>query len=204
MYKILIFLVISFILCGCTTDKNVTKLKKAAKINENSAYKIVNILQSVDVPNIDRIECSSYLDKTHCSLENYEYLFSIDLNINKDGTVYRISDYKNVLYNNGEIKASYKDFNILKSDFINLVENSKNITKQHLKSPISAIFKDWREWGQEMNKDYIYLTSSVDSQNSFGAYLNTSIEFTYSRIHGITEQYKLKEAKIGTIIINNE
>lgn len=203
MKKFLFFcLVLPFLLSGCTTDKNTLAIKKGAKIHENDAYNIAKIIDSVGFPNIDYVKCSTNGNYKHCTIENYDALFNISLEL-ENNKIKFISDYKGILYTDNSIKKNYNDANISKTDFINLVENSKNITKQNLKSPHSANFKNWEEWQQAITKDYVELSSFVDSQNSFGAYISTPIEFKYKRVHGISGKYQLSEAQIGTIKIKN-
>lgn len=202
--NIIFCLIACFLFTGCTSDQNVKKIMNAAKVNQKTAEKIVSILQSVGVQNINYVTCKAYPNRKTCTVKNYDLLFEdVFVSLSSDGTV-ELINAKNILYENNKILSNIYDNMTSKDDFLYLINDSKQKTLQALKAPASATFPDWKEWKFEISKDTVSFSAFVDSQNSFGATIRTPINFIYNRKKKDNNnfEYSFKSATIGNINIS--
>lgn len=187
------------------TDNNVKIIKKATKLNRQQSESVFEVLKSVGLNEVHNAKCREYEKTLSCSFDNYD-LFGGGILVQisaENGIVKNISKGLDEIYTNGKIVSNLFDHTITKDDFIYLVNNSEEKTKMTLKSPATAIFPKWQEWGASFSKDKVSMSAYVDSQNSFGATIRTPIEFVYNKIkkHDDTFKYTFNSAKIGDIII---
>ena len=190
-----VLLLACFSLSGCTSDPNIKKIQKETKLNTSKSEKIFKTLQDVGIDEISSFKCN----QVYCTAENSNLLSSYFSVYIDNGKVSKISDYQgHTFFENGSVKSNIFDYNMTVSSLIYLVETSEAKTKTILKSPASAVFPDWKQWGVKIEKDIVEIEGFVDSQNSFGAMLRTPLSFTYkSGLRG----FVFVRAKVGNIVI---
>lgn len=138
--------------CGITSAKSIThdELLDNAHIEGETGYRIA-ISDSVD---------------------------NIILYLSADNTVtmIRYADYD--LYNNDSVIATLDDYTVSKDELDKYQYLCQEKVKEVLKSPSTAKFPNYTEWGWKQEKNLFYAQGYVDSENSFGATVRSQFEFT--------------------------
>jgi hypothetical protein len=160
-----------------------TSGKYIAELNESQAKSIDKILVQCEVAPVLKITHDELLDNAHKKGETgyritTQYADNVILYLNKDKTVNLIKYADHNLYAKGNVKASLQNYIIDMDEVNKLMIQCEDTVKSILKSPSTAKFPNYTEWGFTQKKKEVYLVSGyVDAQNSFGAENRSNFSF---------------------------
>lgn len=206
---ILIFCVIILIVIlaidksGMSASPSTISGKYIEDLNDEQAKEIDDILSQCGISNISEITHDELLDNAHENGEtgyriSADYSDNIILYLNPDKTVRFIIYADNKLYSKGKVKANINDYIIDVDEVNDLMIKCEEVVKSVLKSPSTANFPDYTEWGFQQHGDGIYLVSGyVDAQNGFGAEIRSYFSFEIK--NGTIESFVFE----GQKMINN-
>lgn len=183
-------IIVFFIICAgigiimsLTMDK-VTKsdITKYIDVTDEQANKIESVLGNCGIDQISSIEHDELLDNAHTNGETGYRLKTgnidnIILYLLSDKSVNQIryADYD--LYVNGSSVATLQDYTVSKDEVNKYQSLCQEKVKEILKSPSTAKFPVYTEWGFKQEKNIFTVQGHVDAQNSFGAETRSKFQF---------------------------
>lgn len=156
---------------------------KDSGISELGISAAADALNKCEIESVKSVTHDELLDNAYLDGEKGYRVASGSLNniilyMNPDDSVHYIKYADNVLFEDGEVKASIKDFTFTSNEIAQLQTACQSTVKEILKSPSSAKFPNVNEWAFQKKDDEILIQSYVDSENSFGANLRSKFQFT--------------------------
>ena len=186
----LMVIIVFFVICAgigiimsLTMDK-VTKsdITKYIDVTDEQANKIESVLGNCGIDQISSIEHDELLDNAHTNGETGYRLKTgnidnIILYLLSDKSVNQIryADYD--LYVNGSSVATLQDYTVSKDEVNKYQSLCQEKVKEILKSPSTAKFPVYTEWGFKQEKNIFTVQGYVDAQNSFGAETRSKFQF---------------------------
>lgn len=188
----LTIIVVFFVICAgigiimsLTMDKVTTPksiIGKYIELTDEQSQSIDSILSDCGIERIDAAEHDPLLDNAHSEGETGYRLTSgnidnIILYLNADFNVYslRYADYD--LYSDGSKIATLDDYTV-SLDELNKYQNlCQEKVKEVLKSPSTAKFPNYTEWGWKQEMNLFTVQGYVDAQNGFGAEVRSTFQF---------------------------
>lgn len=183
-------IIVFFVICAgigiimsLTMDK-VTKsdITKYIDVTDEQANKIESVLGNCGIDQISSIEHDELLDNAHTNGETGYRLKTgnidnIILYLLSDKSVNQIryADYD--LYVNGSSVATLQDYTVSKDEVNKYQSLCQEKVKEILKSPSTAKFPVYTEWGFKQEKNIFTVQGYVDAQNSFGAETRSKFQF---------------------------
>lgn len=152
-------------------------------ISENEGKAIDDILISCGIESVENIEHDEVLDNAHFDGETgyrikvNDNLNNIILYLNADNTVYLLKYSGYELYSNQSVVSTIQDYTFTLDEITNWQILCENKIKDILKSPSSAKFPNYTEWGFRKEKNIITVQGYVDADNSFGANIRSRFQF---------------------------
>lgn len=186
----LIVIIVFFVICAgigiimsLTMDK-VTKsdVAKYIDVTDEQANKIESILKNCGIDQISSIEHDELLDNAHIdgetgyrlktgNIDNIILYLLSDKSVNQ----VRYADYD--LYVDGSNVATLQDYTVSKDELNKYQYLCQEKVKEILKSPSTAKFPVYTEWGFKQEKNIFTVQGYVDAQNSFGAETRSNFQF---------------------------
>lgn len=183
---ILVFFVVCAgigIIMSLTMDK-VTKsdITKYIDVTDEQGNKIELVLKNCGIDQISSIEHDELLDNAHTNgetgyrlktgnIDNIILYLSSDESVNQ----IRYADYD--LYVDGSNVATLQDYTVSKDEVNKYQSLCQEKVKETLKSPSTAKFPVYTEWGFKQEKNIFTVQGYVDAQNSFGAETRSKFQF---------------------------
>lgn len=155
---------------------------KYIDITNEEGKKIDEILKECGINDVDTFEHDELLDNAHSKGET-GYRISIDvadniiLYLNKDKSVHSIVYNDNKLYKKNKAVAKIQDYTFTIEEASKWQSLCQEKVKEILKSPSTAKFPNFTEWGFGKEKNKITIQGYVDSQNSFGTEIRSKFQF---------------------------
>ncbi len=186
----LLVIVVFFVICAgigiimsLTMDK-VTKsdITKYIDVTDEQGNKIELVLKNCGIDQINSIEHDELLDNAHTNgetgyrlktgnIDNIILYLSSDKSVNQ----IRYADYD--LYVDGSNVATLQDYTVSKDEVNKYQSLCQEKVKEILKSPSTAKFPAYTEWGFKQEKNIFTVQGYVDAQNSFGAETRSKFQF---------------------------
>jgi hypothetical protein len=186
----LLVIVVFFVICAgigiimsLTMDK-VTKsdITKYIDVTDEQGNKIELVLKNCGIDQISSIEHDELLDNAHTNgetgyrlktgnIDNIILYLSSDESVNQ----IRYADYD--LYVDGSNVATLQDYTVSKDEVNKYQSLCQEKVKEILKSPSTAKFPVYTEWGFKQEKNIFTVQGYVDAQNSFGAETRSKFQF---------------------------
>ena len=143
---------------------------------------IDNILKKCEINNIKKIEHDPMLDEGHNEGDTgYRItcgnIKNIILCLNSKKKVCRIGYAGYPLYKNKKVVSTLSDYTFTSDELNKYQTMCMNTVLDILKSPSTAKFANYLDWGFSKNKKRIIVQGYVDSQNSFGAVIRSDFQF---------------------------
>lgn len=185
---IIVFLLFCFGLSvGLSQGRKVTNPKqgisnKYIDVTDEEGELIDNILSKCGISEVSTFEHDELLDNAHFENET-GYRISIKdtasniilyLDVNKNVYSLKYAGYD--LYINDSVVATIDDYTVSIDEINKYQYYCQEAIKEILKSPSTAKFPIYTEWGWKQEKDILYVQGYVDAQNSFGAELRSNFE----------------------------
>lgn len=186
----LLVIVVFFVICAgigiimsLTMDK-VTKsnITKYIDVTDEQGNEIELVLKNCGIDQISSIEHDELLDNAHTNGETGYRLKTgnidnIILYLLSDKSVNQIryADYD--LYVDGSNVATLQDYTVSKDEVSKYQSLCQEKVKEILKSPSTAKFPVYTEWGFKQEKNIFTVQGYVDAQNSFGAETRSKFQF---------------------------
>lgn len=151
-------------------------------LSDESAQQIDSVLSNCGIENLKAVEHDEFLDNAHIEGETgYRMtngnIDNIILYLDNEKNVYRINYAGYELYADGEVQATLQDYTVSIDDINKYQILCEEKVKQVLKSPSTAKFPNYTEWGWKKEKNVFTIQGYVDAQNSFGAELRSQFQF---------------------------
>jgi hypothetical protein len=186
----LLVIVVFFVICAgigiimsLTMDK-VTKsdITKYINVTNEQGNKIELVLKNCGIDQISSIEHDELLDNAHTNgetgyrlktgnIDNIILYLSSDESVNQ----IRYADYD--LYVDGSNVATLQDYTVSKDEVNKYQSLCQEKVKEILKSPSTAKFPVYTEWGFKQEKNIFTVQGYVDAQNSFGEETRSKFQF---------------------------
>lgn len=185
-------IIIFFSICVCigiimslTMDKVTNKKSEISKyidVTDEQSKKINNVLIDCGIEKIDSAEHDELLDNVHTEGETGYRLTSgnidnIILYLSIDKSVYtiRYNDYD--LYADGVTIATLQDYTVSLDELNKYQHLCQEKVKEVLKSPSTAKFPNYTEWGFKQELNTFTVQGYVDAENGFGAEIRSNFQF---------------------------
>ena len=186
----LMVIIVFFVICAgigiimsLTMDK-VTKsdITKYINVTDEQANKIESVLGNCGIDQISSIEHDELLDNAHTNGETGYRLKTgnidnIILYLLSDKSVNQIRYANYDLYVNGSSVATLQNYTVSKDEVDKYQSLCQEKVKEILKSPSTAKFPVYTEWGFKQEKNIFTVQGYVDAQNSFGAETRSKFQF---------------------------
>lgn len=188
----LIIIIVFFVLCAgigivmsLTMDK-VTNSKSAVTryidVTDEHAADIESILNDCGIEKISSIEHDEILDNAHTdgetgyrlktgNIDNIILYLLPDMSVNQ----VRYADYD--LYADDSKIATLQDYTVSKDELDKYQYLCQEKVKEVLKSPSTAKFPNYTEWGFKQEMNIFTVQGYVDAQNGFGAETRSNFQF---------------------------
>ena len=190
LHGCLTVIIVFFIICvalgiimSLTMDKVTnTGIKKYIDVSDEAAQKIDSILAECGIEKIDSAEHDELLDNAHMEGETGYRMTSgnidnIILYLNGDMTVYQIKYNDYVLYADGSKNATLQDYSVSMNEVNKYQSLCEAKVKEVLKSPSTAKFPNFTEWGWKQELNTFTVQGYVDAENGFGAETRSKFQF---------------------------
>lgn len=179
-------LMIAIIQGASSSIKNKTEQTMSGKyidLTEEQAKSIDEILKSCGIKSVKGIEHDELLDNAHSegetgyritvsdSIDNIILYLDADSNV----SLLRYADYD--LYSEDATVATIDDYTVSLDELNKYQYNCQETVKSVLKSPSTAKFSNYTEWGWKQEKNLFYVQGYVDAQNGFGAEIRSTFQF---------------------------
>ena len=155
---------------------------KYINVTEKQGRKIDKILKKCGVTDISEIKRDNLLDNADFDGEKGYRIKSktadnVILYLNSDGSVYCLRYADKDLYKDKKVQGKLQDYVVSMDDVNNYQYKCEEAVKSILKSPSTAKFPNYTEWGFAKDAGIITVQGYVDSQNGFGAELRSNFQF---------------------------
>ena len=185
-------IIVFFVLCAgigiamsLTMDKVTNPKSEVSKyidVTDEQANAIESILNNCGIEQISSIEHDEILDNAHFdgetgyrvktgNIDNIILYLLSDKSVNQ----VRYTDYD--LYVDGSNIATLQDYTVSKDELDKYQYLCQEKVKEVLKSPSTAKFPNYTEWGFKQEKNVFTVQGYVDAQNSFGAETRSNFQF---------------------------
>lgn len=185
-------IIVFFVLCAgigivmsLTMDKVTNPKSDVAKyidVTDEQASDIEKVLSDCGIEQISSIEHDELLDNAHLdgesgyrlktgNIDNIILYLSPDKSVNQ----VRYADYD--LYADSSKVATLQDYTVSKDELDKYQYLCQEKVKEILKSPSTAKFPNYTEWGSKQEKNIFTVQGYVDAQNSFGAETRSNFQF---------------------------
>jgi len=164
-----------------TPPSSVT-ITKFIDVTDEEGQRIEKVLSDCGIERIDAFEHDEGLDDAHSDHETGYRLTTgsiknIIVYLQGDKTVNRIRYTDHDLYVDGSTVATLQDYTVSKEELDKYQYLCQEKVKEILKSPSTAKFPIYTEWGFRQERNIFTVQGYVDSQNSFGAELRSVFQF---------------------------
>ncbi len=164
-----------------TKNNDNSIVAKYIDVTSEQGKKIEKILEQCGIKNINNIEHDKTLDEAHKEGDTgyritYGRIDNIILCLNSSKKVCRIAYAGHPLYKKKKIVATMSDYTFTSDELDKYHNMCMNIVTDILKSPSTAKFASYSNWGFSKNKQKITVQGYVDSQNSFGAEIRSDFQ----------------------------
>ena len=190
LIPVLLFMMFCFILSTVIRDKakeaknnTDTIASKYIDLSSEEGKLIDTILNNCGITEIKTFEYDTLLDNAHSDGET-GYRLSINdsvdniiLYLNADKTVYSLSYNTYTLYSDNTVLATLQDYTVSMDELNNYQYLCQEKVKEILKSPNTANFPNYTQWGFKQEKNIFTIQGYVDAQNGFGAEVRSTFQF---------------------------
>ena len=173
------------IVMSLTMDKVTNPKSEVSKyidVTDEQATAIESVLNDCGIDHISSIKHDELLDNAHIdgetgyrlttgNIDNVILYLSSDKSVNQ----VRYADYD--LYADGSNIATLQDYTVSKDELDKYQYLCQEKVKEVLKSPSTAKFPNYTEWGFRQEKNIFTVQGYVDAQNSFGAETRSNFQF---------------------------
>ncbi|MDD3052082.1 MAG: hypothetical protein PHR06_13180 [Candidatus Cloacimonetes bacterium] len=185
-------IIVFFVLCAgigiimsLTMDKVINQKSKVTKyidVTDEQATAIEKILNDCGIEQISSIEHDELLDNAHIDGETgYRVttgsIENIILYLSPDKSVNQVRYVDHDLYADGSCVATIQDYTVSKDELDKYQSLCKEKVKEVLKSPSTAKFPNYTEWGFGQDKNTFTVQGYVDAQNGLGAETRSNFQF---------------------------
>lgn len=156
--------------------------KKYINVTTEDGKLIDEILSKCGIENVSAFTHDELLDNAHKKGET-GYRLKCDrsdnviLYLNPDMKVHSVVYADHKLYSKGKFKATIQDFTFSVEEASKYQSLCEEKVKTILKSPSTAKFPNFQEWGFGKEKNSVTVQGYVDAQNSFGAETRSTFQF---------------------------
>lgn len=156
--------------------------KKYINVNTEDGKLIDEALSKCGIENVSAFTHDELLDNAHKKGET-GYRLKCDrsdnviLYLNPDMKVHSVVYADHKLYSKGKVKATIQDFTFSLEEASKYQSFCEEEVKKILKSPSTAKFPNYQEWGFGKKKNSVTIQGYVDSQNSFGTKTRSKFQF---------------------------
>lgn len=185
-------IIVFFVICAgigiimsLTMDKVTNKKSEITKyidVTDEQGDNIEKVLSDCGIEQIKSIEHDELLDNAHIKDETGYRLATgnidnIILYLLSDKSVNQIryADYD--LYIDGSVVATLQDYTVSMDEVNKYQYLCQEKIKEILKSPSTAKFPNYTQWGFKQEKNIFTVQGYVDAQNSFGAETRSNFQF---------------------------
>lgn len=185
-------IIVFFVICAgigiimsLTMDKVTNKKSEITKyidVTDEQGDNIEKVLSDCGIEQIKSIEHDELLDNAHIEDETgyrlaTENIDNIILYLLSDKSVNQIryADYD--LYIDGSVVATLQDYTVSMDEVNKYQYLCQEKIKEILKSPSTAKFPNYTQWGFKQEKNIFTVQGYVDAQNSFGAETRSNFQF---------------------------
>lgn len=185
-------IIVFFVICAgigiimsLTMDKVTNKKSEITKyidVTDEQGDNIEKVLSDCGIEQIKSIEHDELLDNAHIEDETGYRLATgnidnIILYLLSDKSVNQIryADYD--LYIDGSVVATLQDYTVSMDEVNKYQYLCQEKIKEILKSPSTAKFPNYTQWGFKQEKNIFTVQGYVDAQNSFGAETRSNFQF---------------------------
>lgn len=173
------------IVMSLTMDKVTNPKSEVSKyidVTDEQATAIESVLNDCGIDHISSIKHDELLDNAHIDGETGYRLTTVNIDnvilyLSSDKSVnqVRYADYD--LYADGSNIATLQDYTVSKDELDKYQYLCQEKVKEVLKSPSTAKFPNYTEWGFRQEKNIFTVQGYVDAQNSFGAETRSNFQF---------------------------
>lgn len=198
---VIFFIAVPVIFISQDPDKYNTdtksKLARELGITSEQGESVIKTLTSVGIGEDVTIKHDEGLDNAHFEGEKGYRIDSQDasniiLYMNVNGTVNMIRYGDNTLFQNGKTLNKMNDFIVTKEEMTDLQIRCQNSLKSILKAPSTAKFPNITEWKFGKEDGITIVQSYVDSQNGYGAMIQSEFQF------------EIKDDKVISLILDGK
>lgn len=185
-------IIVFFVICtglgivmALTMDKVTTSKSKITKyidVTDEQGADIEKVLSDCGIEQISSAEHDELLDNAHIDGETGYRLATgnigniiLYLSADKSVNQIRYADYD--LYADGSKVATLQDYTVSMDELNKYQYLCQEKVKEVLKSPSTAKFPNYTEWGFKQEKNIFTVQGYVDAQNSFGAEIRSNFQF---------------------------
>lgn len=171
---------------SATQDENKTITEKSLDITPKQNEEIEGVLKQCGIENIIEIKHDAVLDDAHKAGDTgyritCEKAADIKLCLTPSKKVCRIVYSGKQLYKKEKVIATLDDFILSSEELAKYQTICINVVTEVLRSPSTAKFAKYSDWGFSKGKKKIIIQSYVDSQNAFGAVIRSKFQITIKR-----------------------
>lgn len=188
----LTIIIVFFVLCvgigivmSLTMDKVTNSKSEVVKyidVTDEQASDIERVLSDCGIEQISSIEHDEILDNAHTdgetgyrlktgNIDNIILYLLPDMSVNQ----VRYADYD--LYADDSKIATLQDYTVSKDELDKYQYLCQEKVKEVLKSPSTAKFPNYTEWGFKQEMNIFTVQGYVDAQNGFGAETRSNFQF---------------------------
>lgn len=178
---VIIVLFVFGLVIGVTQGKT-SKAARYMNITQEEGEKIDNILSQCGFTNVESMQHDELLDNAHFEGEkgyrvSADGLNNIILYLYADNVVYSVKYADKNLFLKGNLVATINDYVMSIKEISGWQVLCENKVKSILKSPSTAKFPNYKEWGFNKKDGIVTVQGYVDSQNGFGAEMRSKFQF---------------------------
>lgn len=191
LISILLFMFLCFIISSGIRDMNKNPDKydtsriatRYVDVSAEEGKIIDEILNDCGIAEVKTFENDPLLNNAHSEGETgyrlsiSDSIDNIILYLNADKTVYSLSYNTYVLYSDNTVVATLQDYTVSLDELNKYQYLCQEKVKEVLKSPSTAKFPNYTEWGFMQEKDIFTVQGYVDAQNGFGAEVRSTFQF---------------------------
>lgn len=156
---------------------------KYIDVSAEEGKQIDVVLNECGITKVKTFENDPLLDNAHSEGETgyrlsiSDSIDNIILYLNADKTIYSLSYNTYMLYSDNTVVATLQDYTVSLDELNNYQYLCKEKVKDVLKSPSTAKFPNYTEWGFKQEKNIFTVQGYVDAQNGFGAEIRSNFQF---------------------------
>lgn len=190
LIPILLFMFLCFIISSGIRDMNKNPdnntsgiTTKYIDVSAEEGKQIDVVLNECGITKVKTFENDPLLDNAHSEGETgyrlsiSDSIDNIILYLNADKTIYSLSYNTYMLYSDNTVVATLQDYTVSLDELNNYQYLCKEKVKDVLKSPSTAKFPNYTEWGFKQEKNIFTVQGYVDAQNGFGAEIRSNFQF---------------------------